>query len=276
MSSPTDHVQSKEFPENYGDLRLVSSDGVVFSFHRMFLSHVSPVFKDMLEIGTGQELCLTEDSTALDQLLHLLDPAKNPRPVHINTIEGLLGAAEKYQIERVFEYWENQMTARDTTMKFIGIRHPMASFFLAGHFGRNEFASLALREVLRAPDTELDLPTLRRFTVDHKVITQLTRLRQERSRKLIDHIYNHQKTIFIPTDCCTRQALLMMGANTIPLVLQLIKEPSWNSFERNIDIWPGCPVYNSGHHKGSRVTFESWKKEILEEEMALPETAQYF
>ncbi|KAG8776076.1 hypothetical protein FRC16_004634, partial [Serendipita sp. 398] len=105
-STPANYVHSPEFPENYGDFRLISSDRVVFSFPRFLLAHVSPVFKDMLEIGTeypmGQqaELRLAENFTTLDQLLRLLDPTKRPLPIHIDTIEGLLESAQKYQVER--------------------------------------------------------------------------------------------------------------------------------------------------------------------------------
>ncbi|KAG8797702.1 hypothetical protein FRC16_008597 [Serendipita sp. 398] len=118
-STPANYVRSPDFPENYGDFRLISSDGVTFSFPRFLLAHVSPVFKDMLEIGTGNpmgqqaELRLAENFTTLDQLLRLLDPTKKPLPIHIDTIEGLLESAQKYQVERVFEYWEEQMKVID-------------------------------------------------------------------------------------------------------------------------------------------------------------------
>ncbi|KAG8781459.1 hypothetical protein FRC15_008686 [Serendipita sp. 397] len=279
MSSSTDYVQSAEFPENYGDFQLVSSNHVIFSFPRFLLSHGSPVFKDMLRIGTGDssdyetdKLQLTEDSTTLDQLLRFLDTTKKPLPIHMDTVEGLLESAQKYQVEQVFDYWEEQMIVRDVEMHVIGIRHPMMSFFLAARFRRDEFARLALREFIRAPDSNLDLP--KGFMVEHRRIIHLTRLRQERSRYLIDYIYDFHRGMG-PNDCCTEQAMTMMGAKTIPLVLELMKEPSWATFERNMSVWPGCPVKSKGHHKGSRVKFESWKRKILEEEMALPETAQY-
>jgi hypothetical protein len=44
---------SKEFPEGYGDFEFKSKDGVIFHFPRFLLSHVSPVFKDMFQLGDG-------------------------------------------------------------------------------------------------------------------------------------------------------------------------------------------------------------------------------
>ncbi|KAG8751226.1 hypothetical protein FRC14_008068 [Serendipita sp. 396] len=273
-STPANYVRSPDFPENYGDFRLISSDGVTFSFPRFLLAHVSPVFKDMLEIGTGNpmgqqaELRLAENFTTLDQLLRLLDPTKKPLPIHIDTIEGLLESAQKYQVERVFEYWEEQMKVIDEYGGIIKIRHPMMSFLLAMRFGRDELTTLALRELIRAPDKSLSL-------VNHKAITYVYGLRQERSEKLIAHIHKFQKTIR-GFDCCLRPGLALTKDVTPSLILQLIKEPSWNTFEKNMDIWSSCPSPVAGHIRGSKVVFNDWKAKILEEEMVLPEIPKYF
>ncbi|KAG8823654.1 hypothetical protein FRC18_010695 [Serendipita sp. 400] len=274
MSSPIDYTQSAEFPESYGDLRLVSSDRVVFSFPLFFLSHMSPVFKEMLETareqssGPLEELQLTEDSTTLDQLLRFLDPTKKPLPIDMNTVEGLLESAQKYQVERVFEYWEEQVKVQDEDRKVIKIRYPMMTFFLASHFGRDDLTKLAERELVRAPDKELYLS--KGFLVDHREVIRIIQLRQERSEKLIGRIRDSQATMY--PNCC--REVLLMETKILPLTLQLIKEPSWNTFERNIDIWSSCPsqgsTHKSGHQEGSRILFNSWKRGILAEEEGRP------
>ncbi|KAG8854221.1 hypothetical protein FRB91_003872 [Serendipita sp. 411] len=274
MSSPIDYTQSAEFPENYGDLRLVSSDRVVFSFPLFFLSHMSPVFKEMLATareqssGPLEELRLTEDSTTLDQLLRFLDPTKKPLPIDMDTVEGLLESAQKYQVERVFEYWEEQVKVQDEDRKVIKIRYPMMTFFLASHFGRDDLTKLAERELVRAPDKDLYLS--KGFIVDHREVIRITQLRQKRSEKLIGRIHSYQQKLY-SSPCCRDLALTSMKANTLSLTFQLIKEPSWSTFERNMDIWSGCSSgENYSHYRWSRNLFNSWKEEILAEEEGRP------
>ncbi|KAG8797703.1 hypothetical protein FRC16_008598 [Serendipita sp. 398] len=274
-------VQSAEFPKNYGDFRLVSSDGVVFSFPRFLLSHMSPVFKDMLEIGTADsmgrdaELRLAEDSTTLDQLLRFLDPAKRPLPIDISTVDRLLESAQKYQIERVFEYWEEQMTVRDASMKVVEIRCPMVTLSLATRFHRRHMLKLALRELIRGPDTNLHSPS-NGFLIGPTIIIHATRLRQQRSEKLIGRIREHQKSLAQRHTCCRESEFTFMKGTVIPFILELIKEPSWNTFERHMDCWNGCPVGVKWHLSSSRTVFNDWKASILEEEEELPELPEKF
>ncbi|KAG8805746.1 hypothetical protein FRC19_007687, partial [Serendipita sp. 401] len=263
-STPANYVQSPEFPENYGDFRLISSDGVIFSFPRFLLAHISPVFKDMLEIGTGNpmgqqaELRLAENSTTLNQLLRLLDPAKKPLPIHMDTVEELLESARKYQVERVFEYWQEQMKVQDDDDEVVKIRHPMISFLLGGRFRRDELTRLALRELIRAPDTSLYLSE-KGFTVDHRVMTYVSRLRQERSEKLIARIHAYQSRA-LPQYCCEKDGLIMMRSATPSLTLELIKEPSWNTFEKNMDIWSDCSSTDVQHLQCAKVVLTSGKR----------------
>ncbi|KAG8796927.1 hypothetical protein FRC17_007904, partial [Serendipita sp. 399] len=110
----TSRRYSEEFPAGYGDFNLVSSDGVVFSISRTFLSYVSPIFRDMLELGHNEiELQVVEGSKILDQFLRFFDPLKNLLHIEWETVDALLEAARKYQVERIFTYWEQQVLTSD-------------------------------------------------------------------------------------------------------------------------------------------------------------------
>ncbi|KAG8791989.1 hypothetical protein FRC17_008665, partial [Serendipita sp. 399] len=152
QSSQVSLRYSEEFPQGNGDFSLISSDGVVFTISRFLLSHVSPVFEDMLDLGTASssqaaELQVTEDSETLDQLLRFFDPLKDPAPITLDTIEKFLEAARKYQVERVFKYWEEKMIVRDESNQVVKISAPLTCLALADYFGRREMLRLALREL---------------------------------------------------------------------------------------------------------------------------------
>ncbi|KAG8816186.1 hypothetical protein FRC19_000518 [Serendipita sp. 401] len=286
MSSQPPRRHSEEFPENYGDFQLISSDGVVFSISRFLLAYVSPVFKDVLELGEesssgAAEIQLTESSVTLDQLLRFFDPLKDPAPIDTRTMGPLLESARKYQMEGVFKYWEDQMVYRNVVKEIILVSSPLACFALASHFGRHEIARAALRELLRAPSRELQEPIS--TMVGGEVMYRLLQLRQARLHKMRDRIAQVQRSIQSGTKC--GNAHVDVVHSLLELTLQLMDEPSWSTFRRNINAWSECRgTVSSRHilnHEGlldqgtcilsSADLFNIWKPEIVEEELTLPE-----
>ncbi|KAG8830479.1 hypothetical protein FRC20_008419, partial [Serendipita sp. 405] len=80
---------STEFPEGYGNFKLISNDGVAFHFPKFLLSYQSPVFEGMFaacspNAASSNVLQLTEDSDTLDCFLRYLDPKKKFVPPAIN------------------------------------------------------------------------------------------------------------------------------------------------------------------------------------------------
>ncbi|KAG8749790.1 hypothetical protein FRC14_001095 [Serendipita sp. 396] len=282
MSSHPPRRHSEEFPENYGDFQLVSSDGVVFSIPRIFLSHVSPVFRDMLNLGMESpnelaELQLTESSVTLDQLLRFFDPLKDPAPIDTKTVEPLLESARKYQIEHVFKYWEEQMVFRDEAKQIAKVYSPLACLALACHFGRREMTRLALRELLRAPSKDFQTPT--RTIIDSGMLSHLFQLRQARLTQMMERIVEVQEGIKKGTRC--RNGHLDVVHSFLGLIIQLVDEPSWNTLQRNINSWSECDGWGRSDHSGILTSskcilspielFEKWKPDILAEESKLPE-----
>ncbi|PVF96029.1 hypothetical protein CPB86DRAFT_663839, partial [Serendipita vermifera] len=103
---------SETFPEGYGDFAFQSSDGVIFHFPQFLLSFVSPVFKDMFELGTTvtneEILTLSENAKTLDILLHLIDPTKEPPPLDWTCVEDVLNAGDKYQVSGVLGWFQRE------------------------------------------------------------------------------------------------------------------------------------------------------------------------
>ncbi|KAG8814193.1 hypothetical protein FRB91_011121 [Serendipita sp. 411] len=292
MSSQSPRRQSEEFPENYGDFQLISSDGVVFSISRFLLSYVSPVFKDMLELG-GEitsgvaEIQLTESSVTLDQLLRFFDPLKDPAPIDTKTMEPLLESARKYQIEGVFKYWEDQMVYRNKQKQITTVYSPLACFALASRFGRHEMTRTALRELLRAPSKELQAPVS--TTAESGVMQRLLQLRLARLQKMRDRIAQVQESIQSGTRCGNVHVDVVQSI--LKLTLQLMDEPSWSTFQRNTSAWGRCDAFTPGRlirhsepgllGQGACILsptelFNIWKSEILAEELKLPELSSSF
>ncbi|KAL0945090.1 hypothetical protein HGRIS_004243 [Hohenbuehelia grisea] len=110
---------SEDFPiDNGGDFILCSIDATYFSVHRLILSLASPVFGDMLNIGTDAQKTATdawtsvaEDAATLGTLLKCIYPSKNP-PVLANLehIALVLRAAHKYEIPKAMEMMGKEIT----------------------------------------------------------------------------------------------------------------------------------------------------------------------
>ncbi|KAL0946035.1 hypothetical protein HGRIS_012310 [Hohenbuehelia grisea] len=100
---------SKDFPiDNGGDFILHTIDATYFSVHRLILSLASPVFGDMLNIGTGAEETAADawtNAATIDSLLKCIYPSKTA-PTALEDLEHIalvLRAAHKYEIAKVIE-----------------------------------------------------------------------------------------------------------------------------------------------------------------------------
>ncbi|KAG8806666.1 hypothetical protein FRC17_004875, partial [Serendipita sp. 399] len=130
---------SPEFPCGYGDIELISRDGVTFSFPRFLLSHVSSVFKDMFSIGTSSDLspqiALTEDSVTLDCLLRVLDLTKTKPPINFKLMSSIFQAADKYQVPQVFEWWDKEVLLSTFKLHPQPLQNPSECLALASKYG---------------------------------------------------------------------------------------------------------------------------------------------
>ncbi|CAG7850760.1 SubName: Full=Uncharacterized protein {ECO:0000313/EMBL:CCA78025.1} [Serendipita indica DSM 11827] len=169
---------SKLFPPGYGDIKLITSDDIVFSFPRYLLSHCSSVFMDMLALGESDqenpEVTVTEDSTTMDAVLRFLDPEKDILPLNPHSAPKILEAAHKYQLPRIMKWWAQEVTAGPE------LENPMQCLALAELYGIRGVAKLALRALVIAPVAELEI----NLSFLGKSFSELIKLRSERIAKL--------------------------------------------------------------------------------------------
>ncbi len=112
-SSPFDDLSSYA-----GDVRLRSSDNVDFYIHRLMLSFASPVFRDMFTLTQPPSITSTrlppvvdvsETVEVLDNLLRLCYPIPDPLLSSLGVIDGVIGAASKYDMDHAFRVSEKAL-----------------------------------------------------------------------------------------------------------------------------------------------------------------------
>jgi len=102
--------------KEHSDVRLVSSDGEVIYTSRALLIMISPVFRDMYDLGpyahpsTAEgdsyhaEITLAEDSSTLKALFAYADPTTvRPPSLNIRQLFNAMSAAQKYLMEGTLE-----------------------------------------------------------------------------------------------------------------------------------------------------------------------------
>jgi hypothetical protein len=235
LSAP---LYSSEFPEDYGDFILKSSDGVLLCFPRILLAHASPVFKDMLQIGQGSgskdTLVLSEDRQTLECLLCHIDPAKQSPKIDWDIVTNVLTAAEKYQIRSVLKSFEKELAVEAITRPSFAIEDPVKCFRLAMHFNLPLAAQLSLRQLIRYPLSDIQVEVIQNYPF----LGDLFGLRNSRIQWLIGLVFKLDAAIprgdrcQIHPGCCG----WVPGA-----VKAIILEPSWEALVRSVKQRPpGC------------------------------------
>ncbi|KAJ8518354.1 hypothetical protein ONZ45_g4573 [Pleurotus djamor] len=107
---------SSPFNRPDADVILRSSDGIDFQVHKIILSIASPFFSDLFTLPQPQSLDgqaplpivpFDEDSATLVILLHCCYPADDPTVTDAETLNKVLKAADKYQIDRALNYLQS-------------------------------------------------------------------------------------------------------------------------------------------------------------------------
>jgi hypothetical protein len=185
-------VFSDDFPPDYGDFNIQSSDRVVFSFPRGVLSHVSPVFKDMYAFddpNTGNDqvpLVVTEDAATLTQLFLYLDPLKVPAELTTDTIGPFLEVMMKYQIPDIQERLERIIIGKDGQLQGIYAEEPMLVLSLAEKFNLPKIGGIVMSYVVKA---HRDRVFTTKYSLSSLTIMQIMELRTERGRKLSSRFF---------------------------------------------------------------------------------------
>lgn len=292
--SVTTNRDSSLFPEGYGDLAIKSSDGIVCHFGSQILGHMSPVFKDMLQLGENKDnygpVEITETITSLELFLQHLDPRVIKPPIDATTIRGLISMAHKYQTDTVMQWFEQEATCRRINLdgsiqEPFAIQEPVISLSLAYQYGLPNTGRCALRELCEFDSQRLQAIAPQIGLSAFLDILKLQAARVRRYQVWIDILAKHRpsgeyiyqrdgdvprfwvnKTWMIPcTACVAQRAHWVLGiANAIQL------RPSWSTF---INAYES----NSAHCFPWSNFFEdlvpAWEEAALREESQLPEWA---
>ncbi|KAG8812829.1 hypothetical protein FRC17_001803 [Serendipita sp. 399] len=252
---------SPEFPEVYGDFKLVSSDNITFHFPKFLLSHQSPVFEGMFAAGASSprqpnKLRLTEDSDTLKSLLLHLDPNKSPIIPGINNVTPLLEASRKYDIPTIAKRWEEQLITKWQAVPALNeaISSPMECLVIASQFDLDLLARFALRELTRAPVARLKSDSI----INNRISMHLVKLRADRvhwlESKFIEFLYTVSHG-----PCNFTQDHDEMHFAVVEIIRDFTLEPSWKVIHKHLDDW-NC---RCRRFQGSRELLTSWKGDIM-------------
>lgn len=150
---------STYFPKGYGDLHIQSADDVSLYIPRYLIGHVSPVFKDMFDIGpaaNGEEedtVRLVEDAQTLENLFRYVDPNVDKPTMEVNELWNVVAAARKYGMDGTVKRLRDALTApmivKESLHSNLVMMHPLPVAVLAYTFDFHEETRLALREMTR-------------------------------------------------------------------------------------------------------------------------------
>ncbi|PVG00429.1 hypothetical protein CPB86DRAFT_755104 [Serendipita vermifera] len=300
--------ESERFPRTYGDLGMQCHDGVTCYFPKHLLTYMSPVFKDMIEISSpdapsdpnsDHSLRLTETSTVLEAFLEHLDPNTVTLTIDEQTIEGILEASRKYQVDKVMRWFEVEVISLRSAppdpaaATSLLTTNPLLVLHLADVYGLTQTAKQACRflagcqgSLLKKGDINLRLVVylhvrkLRetRVTRYEGYLDQLAKRRRkyskERYRELRDengpdfgrNVY--EDGVINPClGCIAERASWVLGIRKA-----IAKSPNWNTFQTAYQtrsaFCPTCKVSWSDYF-GRYV--EDWEKDSGIKEKELPD-----
>jgi hypothetical protein len=258
---------SLEFPDGYGDAIIRSSDGVIFHFPRFLLSHVSPVFRDMYQLGDNAQnediLTLTESYSTLEHLFQHIDPLKDTPPLIWDRVGDLLEAAEKYQVVSIFRWFEKEVALGMTKKPTPQLPNPIFCLALASRYELRTTAKLAVRQLIRYPISEIKSV----YLINERLFEHLLRLRTARSQWLAmvilqcdfhyDKKYGRSCGLHPENETRFWTQIAMQA---------VIEEPSWAALEFSINnnLPQGCGCRRP--HLS-----EYWKEKTEQKEAELPE-----
>lgn len=129
----------------------------------------------------SEPLKLSEPATTIELLLSYLDPTNLTRVINPITIELLLVAAHKYQMNGILSWFEHEVSidkvdrVRSTTQEAFLFSHPALVLALAVRCDFEEVGKVALRELCGG-----DLKALMEVPLNGPITREIYRVREER------------------------------------------------------------------------------------------------
>jgi hypothetical protein len=262
---------SKTFCEGYGNFTIESSDGILFHLSHFLLAYASPVFQDMLDIGTRpknadmgnqtQKVKVTESSVTIDLLLRYIDPKQVPMSLNEDTIGDLLEAARKYQIPSIMAWFESEaglIRIQETSRTQLSLsqqsssilfRNPTLVLSLAAKYELAELAKRALLcRVNQGPMGEAD------NILNAGLYRRIVHLKQERTKVLMEAIramakYDLDKGRDSSISGADEEKLRCRSCSykrcewILDLVARTQEKPTWGSLKSGLIRNSNCPPF---------------------------------
>ncbi|KAL5634371.1 hypothetical protein ACGC1H_002437 [Rhizoctonia solani] len=135
-----------------GDLVFNLIDGHVFNVHSVVLSLASPVFADMLEVGTNSREIIppAETGGTVELMLNFIYPRQSPSISSFEMLERALRVTNKYQIEDMHRQlrWELSLPGSPISL----YTHPLNALTVASSYSLKDETRRALKAAQRHYD----------------------------------------------------------------------------------------------------------------------------
>lgn len=153
-SSDSELAPNDGFTEG-GDLILRSSDDVDFNVHSILLSLASPVFSDMLTVGTGGSagndkknvITLGETAEMVALMLKLIYPLTPPTISSFEQLNQGLHVADKYQLKNMKSHLHERLLVHGSPVSVQA--DPLRALAVASGHGLQDVADIAVSHALK-------------------------------------------------------------------------------------------------------------------------------
>lgn len=135
-------------PEDGGDFTIRSKDDAEFTVHSAILSIASPIFKDLMSVGSGERVvALTEDGQTIRLMLSFLHHRTIPPIDDFNMLGRALEVARKYEIEAMTA-WLRTLFWFETSALHMR-RDPLQAYDIASVYGFSDVVDACYRHCIR-------------------------------------------------------------------------------------------------------------------------------
>ncbi|CAE7071260.1 unnamed protein product [Rhizoctonia solani] len=149
-------------PSNGGEFIIHSKDNVEFHVHATVLSVASPIFKDLMSVGSGERVVeLTEDAQTIRLMLTYLYHQATPQISTFDLAVKGFEIARKYEIDAMTE-WLKTLFRLETSSLYIR-HHPLEVYDVASLYGFKDIAEACYDHCIRKLDLE-DEEEMDRYT----------------------------------------------------------------------------------------------------------------
>ncbi|KDN50539.1 hypothetical protein RSAG8_01037, partial [Rhizoctonia solani AG-8 WAC10335] len=140
-------------PDNGGEFTIRSKENVEFHVHATLLSVASPIFKDLMSVGSGERVVeLTEDAQTIRLMLTYLYHQTTPGVDTFDLVVKGFEVARKYEIDAMTE-WLKTLFRLETSPLYVR-RHPLEVYDIASLYGFKDVADACYDHCIRKLDLE--------------------------------------------------------------------------------------------------------------------------